>query len=150
MRFSEELNTLKNVESLTITGSGRSLEEYVIHQIEMAVKIMGTNVKDVRVFNRKHQATVIIDFDGKLCTLNFSFSAIPFAVDATAFNAEQSVYAAIQSDYFYNLVKEILIFFDTDKYPFDREETITIIAIRDAIIEGMKATAGEKVLINNN
>ena len=143
LRFSEELDELKNAESLIVTGSGRSLEEYVIHQIEMAVKVMGSNVNEVQVFNRKYQSTVIIDFNGKPCTINFSYSGIPFAVDATLAGEEKSRYAPIKSNYFYNLAKAILTFFNTDTPPFDKDQTIAAIAIRDAIMQAKEKGYGK-------
>ncbi len=143
LRFAEELDELKNAESLIVTGSGRSLEEYVIHQIEMAVKVMGSDATEVQVFDRAYQSTVIIDFNGKPCTLNFSYSGIPFAVDATLKGEEKSRYAPIKSNYFYNLAKAILTFFDNDVVPFEKDQTITAIAIRDAIMSAKEKGYGK-------
>ena len=147
LRFSEELDELKNADSLIVTGSGRSLEEYVIHQIEMAVKVMGYNVNEVQAFCREHQSTIIIDFDGKPCTLNFSYSGIPFAVDATINGDGKSRYAPIKSNYFYNLAKAILTFFDTNVAPFEKEQTIAAIAIRDAIMKAKESGFGKSAKV---
>lgn len=146
LRFSEELYELEGkIDSLTVTGSGRSLGEYVIHQIEMAVTLMGAKANWVRVFNRSNQSTVIIDFDGKLCSLNFSYSHIPFAVDIALEDAESSKYLPIKSDYFYNLAKNILSFFATGKAPFDKKQTICAIAIRDAIMKAVELNTFEQI-----
>ncbi len=102
----------------------------------------------MRVFHRKTQSSVIIDFDGgRTCTLSFAYSGLPFSIDVQLGGEETSKYKKVGSDgYFYNLVKNILIFFDSDKVPFDKEQTLQTIAIRDAVIKGM-AKSGKKITI---
>ena len=147
LRYALEITELSNAQSLVISGGGRSLEEYIVHQIEMAVKIMNAEPKSVRVFDRIAQSTAIIDFDGKYATLNFSRSG-RFSVDALLEGEENSRYEAITNgDYFYVLAQTILKFFDSGIPPFARAETMSVIAIRDAILKGKAMPVGETVLV---
>ena len=147
LRYAVELDGLENIESLVICGGGRSLEEYVIHQIEMAVRLMGTDVRDVRVFDRNAHSTSIVNFGGRYATLNYSISG-GFSVDALVSGEPNSRNLPIKNgEYFYILAKNILSFFDTNKQPFDAAQTIAVIAIRDAIIKGKAMPIGELVKI---
>ncbi len=148
LRYAKDIEDLENIESLIITGGGRSLQEYVIHQIEMAVKLVGTDATELRLFNRDCQATVVIDFAGKPVTLNWSTGAMPFCVNAQIHGKDECEYRPINDDdFFYGLVKDIYNFFETDKFPFDSEETVTAIAIRDAILKASKLAPGTPVKI---
>lgn len=146
LRYVDELNDLKNVESLTVTGGGRSLEEYIIHQIEMTVKLLGADAKSVQVFDRNRHSTVLVEFgEGKIATLNYSTYA-PFVVDAAVAGEAGTQYKRIESsEYFYHLIESILVFFKSEKPPFDAAQTIAAIAIRDAIVKGKALPFGSKV-----
>ena len=148
LRYAEELEGYNNVKSLIVTGAGSSLEEYIIHQIEIAVSIVGTNVTDVKVFNRGRQATVLIDFSGVLVTLNYAHSECLFSVDADIPGERLCKYKRMESDnYFYTLSREILKFFCSSVLPFKNEETLCVMAIRDAIIEGMHKKQGVSIAV---
>ena len=59
LRFSDELLSGKlqemNPTMFTTTGGGRSFDEYGIHQLEMIVSVMGTDVKNITFAgNEKH------------------------------------------------------------------------------------------------
>ena len=145
LRYAEELDGLDNVNSVVITGGGRSIEEYIVHQIEMAVKLMGENAKTVRLFDRGNHSTVIVDFDGKLATLNYSYGA-PFVVDASIKDKSPAIYLPItKNNYFDRLIKDILTFFESQTPPFDYRQTITVIAVRDAIIKAKALPFGQVV-----
>lgn len=150
LRYGDELNEFagQRVDSVAATGSGDSLEEYCIHQIEMIVKLMGVGAQSVNVFSRNIQSTVNISYcDGRMASISFCRSAKPFSVDVVKKDAETGVYKEIKSDYFYNLIKQILLFFESGKAPFDRSETFEVMAIRDAIINGLSLVPGTKIEI---
>ena len=148
LRYAEEIADFSNIKSVTVAGSGGSLEEYVIHQIEMVVKMtQGEKAKAVRVFNRQKQATVIIEFADKTATLNYSRSGCGFSVDVDAGNDYCDYRPIAKGTEFYNLISSILTFFATNKEPFAKEETLSVLAIRDAILKGAKGVAGERVAV---
>lgn len=128
------------------TGGGRSLEEYIIHQIEMTVKLLGADAKSVQVFDRNRHSTVLVEFgEEKIATLNYSTYA-PFVVDAAVAGEAGTQYKRIESsEYFYHLIESILVFFKSEKPPFDAAQTIAAIAIRDAIVKGKALPFDSKV-----
>ena len=147
LRYAVELEGIDNVQSLVVTGGGRSLEEYIVHQIEMAVKLMGSSALDVRVFDRDAHSTAIVNFGGRYATLNYSRSG-SFCVDALLSGEATSRYLPIKNgDYFYLLIESILKFFTSGTAPFDAEQTIAVIAIRDAIIKAKAQPFGEVVRV---
>jgi hypothetical protein len=145
LRYASELDALVGAQSFVSQGGGRSLEEYIVHQIEMAVKVMGTDATEVHLFDRDAHATVIVNFNGRTATLNFSKSA-PFVVDGILEDSKACYLPVSDGDYFYRLIKDILTFFENSTPPFSKEETIAVIAIRDAIINARaKSTITEKI-----
>ena len=146
LRYADEISSLGEVKSLLVKGGGRSLEEYIVHQIEMAVKVMGADAKEVYLFDREEHSTAIIDFGGRYATLDYS-RAGAFAVDV-CFADLTCKYLPISNDgYFYRLIEDILKFFESGIPPFDAAETIAVIAIRDAIIKAKTLSLGVSVKI---
>ncbi len=148
LRFPDEMADLSDVKNVIITGGGGSLEEYIIHQIEMAVKLCGDEpARRVHVFNREKQATVVIDFESKSATLNYSNSRCGFSVDVES-RGDRCDYRKITSGTeFYNLIKTILTFFETSVVPFEQSETLQILAIRDAILKAITQGYGQCVCV---
>lgn len=133
LRYAEELSDVEGANQLLITGGGGNLEEYIIHQLEMAVKLMGQNAVSVKVDSQGHQAVCRIGFEGgKTASLIYSPS-LPFTVCAEK-NDGQFVYRELTSDYFRKLMKEILLFFETGVKPFEEEQTLAVMKIRDQIL----------------
>lgn len=148
LRFPDEMADLSDVKSLITTGGGGNLEEYIIHQIEMAVKLCGDeSARRVHVFNREKQATVVIDFESKSATLNYSNSRCGFSVDVET-GGDRCDYRKISSETeFYNLIKAILTFFETSALPFDPRETLQVLAIRDAVLKAIRLGYGQCVSV---
>ena len=149
LRFAEETEGFSDVKNMIITGGGGSLEEYIIHQIEMAVKLIGGEAaRRVHVFNKDKQATIVIDFEsGRTATLNYSKSSCGFSVDVET-GGDRCDYRKISSGTeFYNLIKTILTFFETSVVPFEQKETLQILAIRDAVLKAVSIGYGQSIEI---
>lgn len=148
LRFPDEMADLSDVKNVIITGGGGNLEEYIIHQIEMAVKLCGSEAaRRVHVFNREKQATVVIEFESKSATLNYSRSSCGFSVDVES-GGDRCDYRRIASGTeFYNLIKAILTFFETAVVPFEQKETLQILAIRDAILQAIQLGYGQQACV---
>ncbi len=145
LRFAEELNDFSDVKNVIVKGGGSSLQEYIIHEIEMAVKLTkGTAAERVSVFNREKQATIVITFaDGKVATLIFSRSGWGFSVDVESANGDCVYKDITKGTEFYGLISSILKFFETNQEPFAKKETLTVLAIRDAIMKGVDGEFGQ-------
>ena len=150
LRFAEEIYDFSDVKNVIITGGGGNLEEYIIHQIEMAVKLSGgERPSKVHVFNKEKQATVVVDFESKSATLNYSRSSCGFSVDVET-NGDRCDYRKISGGTeFYDLIKTILIFFESSEIPFEPEETLSILAIRDAVLKAAKLGYGQSVCVES-
>jgi len=137
LRYGDELDGFENSAcSMIVKGGGRSFEEYCIHQIEMLVEVMKPGAEKVMVFNSGKQKNCIIKYkNGKESFLVYSDKA-PFSISIEK-NDGTSIYNKISSDYFKNLLKHILDFFTNGKLPFESEETLEVIRIREALIKAV-------------
>ena len=150
LRYAEELENYSDVKSVMIKGGGRSLEEYIIHQIEMAVKLAkGAKAEFVHVFNNEKQSTIAIKLAGKTATLSYSNSGWGYSVDVETESATCEYKNIEKGTEFYRLVESIVKFFETNEEPFDKKETLAVLAIRDAIMKGVSAEYGQRIPVEN-
>ena len=143
LRYATELSELGDAVSVITTGGGSNLDEYIIHQVEMAVKLMkGAKPLRVRVEAQgASQRVCCVEFEGgKRATLIFA-PRYGFAVnvdDAEGNNTNK----AISSNFFGGLICDILRFYLSGVTSFDTKETLDVMKIREAIIKG-KEKLGE-------
>lgn len=142
LRYATELEFFEGARSLLVQGCGSNLDEYIIHQIEMTVKLLRDKATHVRVERQgENQYISSIKFEGGAgATLTFA-PVMPYAICAE--NAEgKAVHKAIVSPYFKSLIADILRFYLTGEVSFDTAETLEVMRIREAIVNG-KNTPGE-------
>ena len=145
LRYAEEIAEYTDVKNVMIKGGGRSLEEYIIHQIEMAVKLTkGEQAKLAHVFSGDKQSTIVLEYAGRTVTLSYSNSGWGFSVDVETDKANCEYKNVEKGTEFYRLVESIVKFFETNEEPFDKKETLAVLAIRDAIMKGI--SNGEKTI----
>ena len=124
LRFADELSKLSPSATLKISGGGRSIEEYIIHQIEMAVKVQGVGAGTVSLKKRCGVTKIEISYpDGRASVLSYK-STNSFSVNSKP----------IKSQFFVNLISDILRFYLTGEVSFDTAQTPEVIKIRDAVI----------------
>ena len=149
LRYAEEIADYTDVKNVMIKGGGRSLEEYIIHQIEMAVKLTkGEQAKLAHVFSGDKQSTIVLEYAGRTVTLSYSNSGWGFSVDVETDKANCEYKNVEKGTEFYRLVESIVKFFETNEEPFDKKETLAVLAIRDAIMKGI--SNGEKTISVEN
>ena len=136
LRYCAELDDIIGSRSALVTGGGRSIEEYCVHQIEILVTALKAKPQRVKTERRgENQYVVSVECEGGR-TGSFIYSnSLPFAVCAEKEGAD--CYKQINSDYFARLIKEILRFFVSGKPPFDGEQTLWVMAIREKALEGV-------------
>ena len=146
LRYANELDGYagKSREMSTF-GGGRSIEEYIIHQIEMVVRCVGVGAVAVRYGASDNLGKVEILYpDSRSATMTYapelSFEAVITGEDGESHRME------ISSPYFDNLIGEILKFFTTGRVPFAREETLEIMKIRDGVLRAVGAP-GERICL---
>lgn len=141
LRYADELKDLEHCRAIITTGGGSNYDEYIIHQIEIAVKTVGEKPKAVRTETQGDQILSSIRFkNGAKAQLLFAPS-YPFTLNAEDQNGE-SVYRTVESDFFKTLTEDILNFFENGTVPFPPSETLDVMQIRSALIES-KTHSGE-------
>lgn len=142
LRYASELDTLVGSDKIIVTGGGGNFEEYIIHQIEPTVKVLRAKATSMRAQTQGKQVVCSVEFAGsKQATLCYG-EAMPFTVCTE--KDGKSAYAALNSDYFRTLIKDILRFFESGKVPFEAWETREVMRIREALISA-KNHIGEPI-----
>ena len=141
LRYATELDELDQTRRMMVMGGGGNLPEYIIHQAEMAVKLTGIHSASVRVSAQGDQRIIAVKGegrDGQPVDITFLFApALPFSVCAETTDGK-SMYRMIRSSFFVLLIADILRFFESGVVPFDPEETLAVMALRDAILAADK------------
>ena len=135
LRYATELDDMINSRAIITLGGGRGLEEYIIHQIEMVVKVMNTKALKVRVEKQGATQFVInIDFEQeKRATLLFSPA---YGFNVCVENSEgAAICRPIVSAMFKGLIADILRFYVTGTVSFDTAQTLEVMKIREGILK---------------
>lgn len=134
LRYAPELENTEGALSLITTGGGSNFDEYIIHQVEIAVKTLGTDPKRVKTENFDAEKTVYVEFSsGKVCEMKYSPKA-SFSVNAKFDNGKEYSDKVTNGAVFAELIKDILRFFIEGVASFDAEETLAVSLIREAAI----------------
>lgn len=137
LRYATELDEIEGARHLIVTGGGGNLEEYIIHQAEMVVKLTGIHPLSASVSKQGEQRVISVEGqakDGQPIDVTFLFApAMPFTVCAET-SEGKSIYRAIKSGFFAALLTDVLRFFENGVPPFDPQETLAVMALRDAIL----------------
>ncbi len=137
LKAKSEMFSATKPDYVTVSGGGRSFEEYGIHQIEMLVSLMGTGAKRVMQMTNNSQRTALIDYaDNRRGVLTYSPM---FGFTLSAASDEKTVQIPSMSNFFPTLIDEMLAFFATGKSPIPGEETIEIAAILEAAVKGISS-----------
>ena len=134
LRYADELNAyMGTANTVFTTGGGSNFDEYIIHQIEMAVKCLGVGAEQVRYTKNADQEWVEVAYaNGKVAKMMFA-PCMPFAV--TVADENGSNYLPIESAFFDGLIADILHFFATGEKSFDGAQTLEVIKIREGAIQ---------------
>ena len=136
LRFGQELISGKlqaaKPDILTTTGGGRSYQEYGIHQLEMIVSIMGTEINNILVSGNAQNAFVLLEYSGgRRAGLAYS---MPYPFSLTASNGREAfLYQEIQN-HFENLTSAILDFFATGISSVPKAETLAIAELLEGTV----------------
>lgn len=137
LRYGTELEPLVGANVMFTLGGGGNLPEYVIHQIEMVVKVLEQKPTKVRVEkqgNNQYVCTVLFE-NGKQATMIYSFG---FGFTACVEFKNGDIFnRPITSDTFGGLISDILRFYNTGVPSFDTNQTLTVMKIREGVIRGM-------------
>ena len=109
------------------TGGGRSFDEYGIHQLEMIVAMMGSDVKDMTLKGDEKKLTLTLEYaDGRIAQAAYNLY-FPFTVSAAG--DKGSLMLPAMNNTFQNLIANMMQFFATGVSPIAKEETIAIASL---------------------
>ncbi len=136
LRYAEEYESIngEDIKSLASVGGGEP-DVYVIHQIEPLVMLCGT--KPTRVRNTLTPETPIytVEFEnGKKASLVCSKAYCSFMMTFN-FTDGTAKFVTVKSDFFKNFIKNLCVFYKTGEVLIPHEQTLAIMAIREACIE---------------
>lgn len=142
LRFASELDGWEGSRAIVTLGGGSNIDEYVIHQVEMAVKTIEEKALRVRVEKQGSQYVCTVVFaNDKRATIIYAPS-LSFMAGVDSGDSRGAKFLQIQSDYFKSLIADILRFYQTGTVSFDVNQTLEVMKIREAIIKG-KNLSGE-------
>ncbi|MBQ4043054.1 MAG: Gfo/Idh/MocA family oxidoreductase [Clostridia bacterium] len=136
LRYADELDTVQNCRHMVTTGSGRSADEYIVHQAEMIVKKLGEGARAVRCEGDSSLYSFRIRYDDdRSGTMLFS-AAYPFTVYMAGDTAR---YAEVKSSFFKKLIADMIRFFEEGTVSFDVSETLEVMKIREGAMKSIAA-----------
>lgn len=137
LRFASELDDIKDAVKVDVLGGGSNIEEYIIHQIEMAVSIIKKNAVRLRVEDLgENKYKCYVDFGNEEVSTLYFAQGTPFSLSAKFSDGAVKEYP-IESDFFANLISDILRFYVTGETSFDTYETLQVMKIREAVVKGV-------------
>jgi len=134
LRFSAELKDIDKSEIYKIYSQGPgTFEIYSIHQIEPIVSLMECMAKRVMALSDEEHPSFLIEFeDGRLVQfLQRVHETEGFEIDVIKKDNTAKRYA-IKSDFFGLFIDSLIEFFDSGKVPVPHNQTICVIALREA------------------
>ena len=135
LRYGEELKDFADAKNISVKGGGGNMPEYIIHQIEIAVKVLGTGAERLMLEEKDDQTiTNIIFSEGRTAKLHYNNSN-DFGI--TRGDDINDNITPIESPFFMNLMKKILTFFETGEVDFCSCQTLEVMKIREAAIKAM-------------
>ncbi|MBE6999536.1 MAG: hypothetical protein E7428_05065 [Ruminococcaceae bacterium] len=132
LRYAKEIGEFMGAKNLLLTGGGSNLPEYVIHLVEMAVTLVKNPMKRVKCEPVGRQVLIRVEGDENQLMMVYS-PALGYSV-CGEFADGKLVKKDVGSEFFPNLIEDILVFFETGKLPFDPRETLEVMRIRDGIL----------------
>ncbi len=147
LRYAFEEGRAVECDGIVTESGGGNFEEYIIHQIEMVVKVMGCDAVSVSTEEMDDEGcrVKVLFGDGRGAEMTYkrglNFSAV-------LCYGEERTALPIDTDFFKKLMEDMLRFFESGRMSFDPEETLAAAGIREGAIIS-KARGGESVLLSD-
>lgn len=138
LRYSEKLQAVNkaDIESVTASGSVVAVKDYIIHSLEPLVSLMGTDVKQVMYTGHGPLFTFNLQFaDDRSGTIHLHKGV--YAYNLKIAHADTCENVDIDDNFWDGAIKTMLDFFHTGISPVDNNETLAIMAIKDACFAAM-------------
>lgn len=136
LRFAEEYQRVDRgeIENIASIGPG-PLDVYSIHQIEPLVYIMGPDVSRVMYVGTEKWPALVLEWnDGRRATMSHHGWECPFSMCLDGRDGKSEL-VEVKSEYFMAFINELVDFFRTGEVKVPHEDTIAVIAVREAAIK---------------
>lgn len=141
LRFSDELlcGGIQAMEPVIFTtfGGGRAFPEYAIHQLEMIVSVMGTEVKDLELAGDAKKLVLTLKYSSSRLAAAVYAPSYPFAVSAAS--ATDMKLHPEMTGYWGNFTNALLEFFATGVSPVPKEQTLCIAGLLEKSVALLSA-----------
>ena len=145
LRYAFEESRVEGYDGIITEGGGGNFEEYIIHQTEMVVKVMGCDAVSVSTEAEDDGCRVKVVFrDGRTAEMKYKCG---LTFSATLCHGNEGTALPIDTDFFKKLMEDMLRFFESGRMSFDPEETLAVAGIREAAIIS-KNNGGETVALS--
>ena len=133
LRYEAALDDVADCRSITVFMSGRTADEYIIHDIEMVVKKLGVGANKVMCVLNGNQHFFHLGYaDDRSACLVYA----PFGLPGSTImeSATEGKTVKSRSAIFNELIADILRFFGEKTVSFDVAQTLEAMKIRDAVL----------------
>lgn len=141
LRYAEEYSNIETdkIEAICSFGVG-DFNTYSIHQIEPILMMVKEPAKKILMSKKENWYNMTVVFEsGKYATISgFGFEGGGPAFMMQIKGKTKNTLIEIKSDFFMNFIKILTDFFKDGKVPFKNEQTLEIMALRTAGLNGLK------------
>lgn len=146
LRYADEFSVCPACRQVCTTGGGSDIGEYLIHQVEMVVRLLGVGARKIWAEHVGDQWMFRVFYNDDRCAVMTFGSGMPFTAYMND-GAGIRRWKQISSNYFRALMAEILAFFENGKLPFPAEETLEAMRIREGALRAA-ATPGTTITLS--
>lgn len=136
LRFAEEYEAIDPAQVVAINSWGpNDFEIYAIHQLEPLMMLMQSRPQRVMALKTEAWYLLTVEFaDGRCASVSGYEHGSPFMMNISTKTG--SAVTEVKSDFFHRFIVALTEFFRTARVPVSHEETVAIMALREA---GQKA-----------
>ena len=116
-----------------ISRGGGGLVNYIIHQLEPIAMLMGYEARRVTVIGDDRARQVLIDYGESRSVVLSQQAGLGFKITALLDDG-RAIEMEADDPFFMPFIDEMLAFFDGGAPPVSPDETIALMALREAII----------------
>lgn len=140
LRFAAEYQPLLGSKMDAVAFQGpNGMDTYGVHQLEPMVMLMKGTARRIMAVQKGAWAHWIIEWeDGRVASALCTGADSPFLATLSLEDGCRTV--EVKSDYFKVFIDNLITFFETGEIPVPHQETIAIMALREAALRALERT----------
>lgn len=126
----------KKIYAASLVGASH-YNNYSIHMLEPIVILMGGNVSRVMAMCQQEWTELVMEWvDGRVASMTCTSGGTPFVTNLLLDGGSELIH--VTSDFFKYFIEDLIHFYETGEVRVPQDETISIIAIREAGLKAME------------